>query len=254
MVIEYDGSHFHGWQKQSHVNSVQAALETAIHQALHSTEISPLQASGRTDAGVHARGQVVNFRTDIEIAPFAFTHAVSSILKHRVAVLSIEKVATDFHALHSATSRQYQYYILNRAAPAVLDVGRVWHVPKPLDLATLNADAAALLGKHDFSSFRGSGCLSKNPVKNIFESFWIREEGDLLVYTIRGKGFLKQMVRNIVGTLVRLNHNKLKAKSIEEVLLARDRRVAGITAPANGLFLDYVCYEGWSSNEIRKNR
>ncbi len=254
IVIEYDGSHFHGWQKQSQVLSVQEALEIAIHQALHSTEISPLQASGRTDAGVHARAQVVNFRTDLEINEYAFTHSVSSILKNKVAVLSIEKVSDDFHSLLSATSRQYQYYILNRPATAVLDFGKAWHVPKPLNFDQLNIDAAALIGKHDFSSFRGSGCLSKNPVKNVFESYWKQESGGMLVYTIRGKGFLKQMVRNIVGTLVRINHGKLKIKSMNEVIAAKDRTKAGITAPACGLFLDYVSYGDWHSNSVMECR
>ena len=167
IVIEYDGSHFYGWQKQACLPTVQEELQRAIQQALHSTEIYPLQASGRTDAGVHAR-------------------AISNILRHKVSVLSIEKVDDSFHSIHSATARQYRYYIINRAAPPVLNFGFIWHVPKPLDFERLNLDAAFLVGKHDFSSFRGSGCLSKNPVKNVFESYWTIESDSVLGYTIRG--------------------------------------------------------------------
>ena len=114
-----------------------------------------------------------------------------------------------------------------------------WHVPKPLDLSRLNRDAAVLVGEHDFTSFRGRGCVAKNPVKTVYISS-VEKQGDKLIYTIKGKGFLKQMVRNIVGTLVRLNQDKLKIKTIEEVLAVKDRTKAGICAPAAGLFFDFV--------------
>ena len=244
MVIEYNGSFFHGWQKQLNANSVQEELTTAVREALHvnSSEdnfISGLTAAGRTDAGVHARAQVVVFRTNIQIYPHSFMLAVSNILKGKVSVLTIEKVAADFHPLTSAVARQYQYVILNRASPPVIEAGMCWHVPKPLDLSRLNRDAAVLVGEHDFTSFRGRGCVAKNPVKTVYISSF-EKQGDKLIYTIKGKGFLKQMVRNIVGTLVRLNQDKLKIKTIEEVLAVKDRTKAGICAPAAGLFFDFV--------------
>lgn len=242
IIVEYFGGAFHGWQKQKGLLTVQSELERVIRTVLHSDDISPLQGAGRTDAGVHARGQVVNFRTDLDIDSLVFKHSVSSMLKGKLAVLSVEEVPMSFNALRSATSRQYSYRILNRPAPAVLDHARAWHVSSPLDVSKLRDDALCLVGERDFTSFRASGCLSSTPIKTIRESEVI-VDGEYLIYRVIGKGFLKQMVRIIVGTLVQLNRGKTRLNSMSEILEAKDRRMAGVTAPPHGLYLDQVFYD-----------
>lgn len=246
LVIEYDGQAFHGWQKQEGLVTVQSELERVVHLILRTTDTSGLQAAGRTDAGVHARGQVVNFKTDVEIEPLRFKHSVSSLLKGKLSVLDVSPVEMDFNSLHKALSRQYSYRILNRPAPAVLDYARTWHITAPLDVERMQREALTLIGKHDFTSFRASGCMSTSPFKEIFESE-VRVEGHHITYRVVGKGFLKQMVRNIVGTLVQLSRGTLQLQSMEAVMASKDRRLAGVTAPAHGLYLDYVQYEGWKS-------
>jgi tRNA pseudouridine38-40 synthase len=242
LIVEYDGACFHGWQKQQGLLTVQSELERAIHIALHTSDISPLQGAGRTDSGVHALGQVVNFRTNFEVDLRVLKHAVSNILKNKLAIVHADKVPMDFNALHKATSRTYRYLILNRAAPTVIENGKAWHVVFPLDIDKLQNDAKILVGNGiDCTSFRASGCLSKSPIKNIFESK-IEFDGRCIQYTITGKGFLKQMVRNIVGTLVALNRNKLSVPTMKEVIEAKDRKIAGPTAPAHGLYLVSVQY------------
>jgi tRNA pseudouridine38-40 synthase len=241
IVIEYDGGCFHGWQKQQNLITVQSELERAIHIALHTDQVSPLQAAGRTDSGVHALGQVVNFKTNFEVDLRRLKSAVSNILKNKLSILDAVEVPLSFNSLHSAVARQYRYVILNRHAPAVIDHTKAWHVVFPLDIDRLKSDAAVLVGEHDCTSFRASGCLSKSAIKKIFNSE-VEVQGRHLVYTIRGKGFLKQMVRNIVGTLVELNRGKLELQSMSEVLYAKDRKKAGPTAPAHGLYLERVEY------------
>lgn len=248
LIVEYDGQAFHGWQKQHNQVTVQGELERVVHTILRSTETSGLQAAGRTDAGVHAKGQVVNFKTDIVIDPLIFKHSVSSLLKGKLAVLDVAQVPMDFNSLHSAVARQYVYRILNRPAPAVLDYGRVWHISAPLNRRVLHQESQKLVGKHDFTSFRASGCMSTSPIKEIFESEMV-EEGDYLTYRVLGKGFLKQMVRNIVGTLVQISRETLQLSSIQDVMDSKDRQKAGVTAPAHGLYLEYVQYEGWRSSQ-----
>lgn len=219
---------------------MQGELDRVLRLVLRK-DISSIQGAGRTDSGVHARGQVVNFKTDGEIDLLRLKHSVSSLLKGELAILEADYVPDSFNALRSAISRQYSYHILNRPAPAVLDRGGVWHITSELDLERMQREALVLLGKHDFTSFRGSGCMSSSPVKEIFESE-VSRDGYYIIYRVLGKGFLKQMVRNIVGTLVQLARGTLEASSIKEVLEARDRRVAGVTAPAHGLYLDFVRY------------
>lgn len=248
VVIEYDGAAFHGWQKQPGLRTVQGELERVIRSYIRTDEVSGLQSAGRTDSGVHAWAQVVNFRTNATFDLFRFKHAVSSMLKGDVSVLDVAEVPSGFNALHSALSRQYTYRIVNRPAPPVLDKHRVWHVATKLDREFMQHSAAMLVGEKDFKSFQGTGCLSKNTVKSIFESE-LTVTGDYLEYRVLGKGFLKHMVRNIVGTLVQLGKGNLPIATMEEVLAVRDRTRAGMTAPSHGLFFDYVQYEGWNSRE-----
>jgi len=240
LIVEYDGSGFHGWQKQPGVRTIQAELEKAIITIVRG-RISALHSAGRTDSGVHARGQVVTFKTDQEIDFKALTRGVSHILRPELAILSAEVVSDSFHPGRDSIQKLYQYTILNRATPAVLDRGKVWHIPRILDKTAMKEQAKVLVGEHDFSGFRDSECTARTPVKEIFTSELV-ESGDFLIYRVTGSGFLKQMVRNIVGSLVAIGKGMKEAKSMQEILDSRDRRLAGPTAPPYGLCLERVDY------------
>ena len=240
MIIEYDGSHFCGWQEQAHATSVQEELHQTLEVVLRE-KIKVVHASGRTDAGVHARAQVVNFHVSQTPDLHRLGHAVSSILRGKVSVLSTEIVDDSFHSRRSAKRKQYSYRIINRPMPLVLDQGRGWYVPDRLDIQLMKEQAALLVGEHDFTSFRAANCDAPSSVKLIYESE-ITESGNSLIYRVVGAGFLKQMVRTIVGTLVGIGRGTLEPKSVLEILALKDRTKAGITAPAWGLYLDWVEY------------
>lgn len=240
LIIEYNGAAFHGWQHQPGLRTVESELKRVLPMVLRE-DVRVVYAAGRTDAGVHARGQVVNFlvsqRPDLRRLRFS----VSSILKNDLAVLAADLVPLDFRARKHARARQYSYRIDNRDAPLVLDYTRAWHVPTPLNLEAMRQSATVILGKHDFSSFRGAKCASTSPVKEILESELI-SEGPRITYRIVGTGFLKYMVRNIVGTMVEIGRGILPPDAMQDILAARDRREAGMTAPAYALCLDWVRY------------
>ena len=243
-VIEYNGAGFHGWQKQPQLRTVQSELQRALEMVLRA-KIHGLVAAGRTDAGVHARGQVVSFAVpqpvggeeDLE----RLAYSVSSVLRGEVSVLSADFVPEDFNACRSALCKQYSYSILQRRSPAVLDSGRVWHLSCPLDIRKMSEEAARLCGEHDFASFRSADCTAKSSIRIIHQSE-IEQIGCYVRYRVVANGFLKQMVRNIVGTLVALGRGKSPHGSILEILDARDRRAAAATAPPYGLCLDWVKY------------
>ncbi len=241
LVLEYDGRRFKGWQAQPGVRTIETELEKALQMVLR-VPVHPIWSAGRTDAGVHARRQVVNFQFESVPNLFRLCHAVSNIMKGDLAVVAADVVPDEFHARHSAIAKQYSYTILNRPMPPVLDKGKVWHVSRPLDIEQLRRDAAVLVGEHDFSSFRGARCSSRTPVKTIYESE-IEVAGSYVIYRVVGSGFLKQMVRAIVGTLVYLNRGLLTLKTMQEVLDARSRQLAGVTAPPQGLCMDWVKYQ-----------
>lgn len=239
-VVEYDGSKFHGWQKQPGLRTIEAELERVLSMVLRE-RITPVYSSGRTDSGVHAKGQVVTFRVSEVPDLFVLGASVSNILRGELSVVAAEMVADGFRVREDAVSKQYTYTILFRNSPAVLDRGRVWHVTPKLNVDLMKEEAAALIGLLDFSSFRGAGCKSESPIRKIFESEVVLD-GEYIYYRVVGEGFLKQMVRNIVGTLVDLGKNRLALKSIKDILAAKDRRQAGMTAPPYGLCLDWVKY------------
>ncbi|RMG42816.1 MAG: tRNA pseudouridine(38-40) synthase TruA [Candidatus Dadabacteria bacterium] len=240
LVIEYNGAGFHGWQKQPGLRTIEAELEKAISTVLRKP-VSPIYAAGRTDAGVHARGQVVNFYFDGELDLERLSRGVSSIMRPELTVISAEFVPQDFHARKSAVSKHYCYTIYNRQNPPVLDYGKVWFVSDKLDLEKMKQEAEKLVGEHDFTSFRASGCGAHSPIKTVYRSE-ILQDGPYLYYKVSGSGFLKQMVRNIVGTLVAFGRGNNKLSTIEEIINARDRKLAGVTAPAYGLILERVDY------------
>lgn len=242
LIIEYDGSRFFGWQEQAGVRTIQADLKKALQTILRSP-IEGLTASGRTDKGVHARGQVVSFRTANDSFPLdRLKLGVSALMRDEVAVLSADEMPARFNARFTPHIKQYSYSILTRRAPPILERHTMWHVPWKIDLEKMKSAARDLVGKHDFSSFQATDCTADSAVRTVEESqFEIC--GDILVYRVVARSFLKQMVRSIVGTLVALGEGRLELQSMREVLEARDRKKAGMTAPARGLCLDWVRYE-----------
>lgn len=237
--IEYHGGSFAGWQSQSHGNTVQDALE----RALGTVAGVPLRAvcAGRTDAGVHAVGQVAHFDTAVERPESAWIRGVNSSLPATVAVRWSQVVADDFHARFSARSRSYSYCLLNRPVrPAVLH-GRVGWFHQPLDVAAMNAGLQLLLGEHDFSAFRAAECQAKSAVKHMHLARVV-VQGEILRFDFRANAFLHHMVRNIVGAVVFVGKGKYPPQWIGELLLARDRSRAAPTFDGAGLYFTGVEY------------
>lgn len=239
--IEYDGGGFVGWQRQDNGPSVQAALEAAV--VAFCGETVTVQGAGRTDAGVHALGQVAHL--DLETAPPADTvrDALNAHLRPLpVAVLSAEAVAETFHARFDATRRTYLYRIINRRAPLALDRGRAWFVPVPLDAAAMHAAAQILLGRHDFSTFRARECQARTPVKTL-DRLDVTRRGDEIRLDVEARSFLYHQVRILAGTLRKVGSGAWSRNDLAQALAARDRARAGETAPACGLFLVSVGYD-----------
>ena len=240
LTLEYDGGGFVGWQRQDNGASLQQALEEAIEG--FSGERVTTVAAGRTDAGVHALGQVVHVDLVRPREPGVIRDAVNQHLRPApVAVLAVEEAAADFHARFSAKLRVYRYRIVNRRSPLTLDRGRAWWVPKPLDAEAMDEAARALVGHHDFSSFRASECQAKSPVKTL-EAFAVRRDGEEIAATARARSFLHHQVRNMVGTLGLVGEGKWSTDDVAAALAARDRAAGGPTAPAEGLYLVEVLY------------
>ena len=241
LTLEYDGAPFVGWQRQDNGPSVQAALEDAL-RALTGQAVEVIGA-GRTDAGVHALGQVAH----IDLADERFDgrklrEALNYHLKPApIAVLAAAPAPADFHARFSATARAYLYVIVNRRAPLAIDRGRAWQVRQPLDVAAMAAAAEPLLGHHDFTSFRAAQCQAKSPCKTL-DRLTVTREGDEIHIEAGARSFLHHQVRNIVGTLKWVGEGKWTAREVAAALAARDRAAAGPTAPADGLYLVSVAY------------
>ena len=240
LTLEYDGRGFVGWQRQDNGPSVQAALEAAVKRFCG--EAVTAHAAGRTDAGVHALAQVAHIDLDKETGADTLRDALNFHLKPAaVAVLAAEAVADDFHARFSATERAYRYRIVNRRAPLALDRGRAWFVPVPLDAGAMHEAARALLGQHDFTSFRAGECQAKSPVKTL-DALEVSRDGDEIRIEARARSFLHHQVRNMAGSLRLAGEGKWSRADMERALAARDRRAAGPTAPADGLYLVAVRY------------
>ena len=246
LLLAYDGTSFHGWQRQPNVSTVQDCVEKAIERILG--EPVTLYASGRTDAGVHALGQVANFACSCRIPEANLQRALNDILPPEVRVRGVSEAAPDFHARYAARSKTYRYRILQADVCSPFLWRYVWHCPYVLD-RRLTAEAARLfVGEHDFTSFAASGTWDEDDsepamVRSVFSSkvLW-RERSGLLVYEIRGNGFLHHMVRNLVGTLVEVGRGRFMPADVLRILKARDRTCAGPTAPPQGLCLMRVEY------------
>ena len=242
ITIEYDGTNLQGWQRQNKGVSVQYYLEEAILGFSH--QVVEVIAAGRTDAGVHATAQVAHFDLDTSMDTFHLREAINARLKNLeapVSVLEVEEVSQDFHARFSAKGRGYVYRILNRRAPTVLLKDRVWVIGYSLDVEKMREGAKYLLGNHDFSSFRGAGCQAKSPIKTL-DKLDIVVNGDEIDFIVEARSFIYHQVRNIVGTLKCVGDGKLSPKDIKTILEAKDRKKAGPTAPACGLYLNKVMY------------
>ena len=241
--IEYDGSHFHGWQSQPSGNTVQDQLERAL--ASVAGERVRLAAAGRTDTGVHALAQVAHFETTAARALSAWVRGANALLPHAIAVQWAAPVADDFHARYSAQSRTYHYVLYNHPVrPALLD-GKVGWFHQGLDAAAMRAAAAYLAGEHDFSAFRSSQCQAKSPVRNL-RACAIRQSGVHFKFEFTANGFLHHMVRNIVGCLIYVGKGKYPPVWLADVMASRDRRRAAPTFSPHGLYLAAVEYApGW---------
>jgi tRNA pseudouridine38-40 synthase len=240
LILEYDGTPFCGWQRQNGILSVQQALEEAI--ARFSGETVTTQAAGRTDAGVHALGQVVHFDLTAPRDPFRIREALNYHLKpHPVAVLLVEEVAATFEARFSAKARHYEYRILNRRAHPALDRTRVWHVPVALDAEAMHAAAQLVLGQHDFTTFRAAECQAKSPVKTL-DVLTVSRQAEVIVVTAGARSFLHSQVRSMVGSLKLVGEGKWRPRDFRAALDGADRARCGPLAPPTGLYLTRVDY------------
>jgi tRNA pseudouridine38-40 synthase len=240
LTLEYDGQPFRGWQRLSEGPSVQQALEDAV--LAFCGETTRVLGAGRTDAGVHALGQIAHLDLAREVALETLRNALNHHLRPRpVVVLEAVRVANDFHARFSARARHYCYWIVNRRAPLALGAGRAWQVAVPLDAEVMHEAAQRLLGHHDFTSFRSSICQAATSNKTL-DRLNVSRHGEVVEITASARSFLHHQVRNMVGSLKLVGQGKWPVERIEAVLQARDRAQAGPTAPACGLFLVRVDY------------
>lgn len=237
--IEYDGTDYHGWQFQADRPSVQACVDSALSRvANHPVTIT---CAGRTDAGVHALEQVVHFDTKAEREQFAWTLGVNNYLPSDIRIIWALPVSVDFHARTSAIARCYRYGILNRRVHSALDRHRLCRYHRQLDVNTMQQAANHLIGEHDFSSFRSAGCQSKSPHRRLYR-INVRREGEQVWVDIIGNAFLHHMIRNIIGVLLEVGCGQQTTTWVNDVLNARDRKVAGITASAAGLYFAGILY------------
>jgi tRNA pseudouridine38-40 synthase len=239
LTVEYDGTHYHGWQVQPTGETVQAVLEKAVSTVLGRP--THVIGSGRTDAGVHALGQVANFLSDTELEPHRVQRALNALTPDDVTIKAVEIVPDSFHARRDGRSRIYEYRILNRPSPSPFLLKFAWHVHDPLNIALMREAITCLGGEHDFSAFRAAGCDAVHSIRTIYLAS-LNPRDELIVFTVEATAFLRHMVRNLIGTLVEVGRQQRTPQSFAEVLQSRDRTKAGIKAPARGLFLMEVKY------------
>jgi len=240
LVIEYDGTNYQGWQVQAKGPTIQGMIEEKL--ALLTGETICLVGSGRTDAGVHAFGQVAHFKTNSKMDVQSIQRALNSLLPPDISIQRAEEVEEGFHARRQSKSKVYEYRVLNRNLRSVFHRGHAWHIPQKLDFEEMKRAARNLIGEHDFSSFRSVGSPTRTAIRRVTRAEWKRGRDGLIRFEIEANGFLKQMVRAIVGTLVEVGKGKMSAEEFQKILESRDRKKAGQTAPAHGLFLKEVKY------------
>ncbi len=241
LVLEYDGTNYHGWQIQPNLPTIQGEVEDALTKLAK----APIQiiGAGRTDSGVHAEGQVANFHTDVQIPTVAFQKGLNTILPRDIVVCEAIEVPAEFHARFSATSRRYRYTILNRAYSSALSRHRSYFHPAAIDVSQVDALCQSLVGKRDFSAFQKTGSDRLNPVCEIYEArCW--KAGEHVYLEIEADAFLRGMVRAIVGTVLKYQHCEDAATQLRRIVEAKERTAAGPAVPAHGLSLTHVKYSG----------
>lgn len=257
LVVEYDGTGLCGWQRQANGPTVQGHLEAALSKLLvHDVTVA---GASRTDAGVHARGQVASFHTERAIPVHGIRRGTNALLPDAIAIVDASEAGDDWHPRFSATGKHYRYLLLTRAERSPRWRDRAWHRPEALDRGAMRDAAAALIGEHDFAAFRAAGCTAKHTVRRIDQIEISELPGELvgdgaagvapivasvLAIDVRGNAFLRNMVRILVGTLVEVGQGRRSPSQVAEILASRDRTRAGITAPARGLELVSVRYDG----------
>jgi len=246
LLIEYDGANYLGWQVQKKGPTIQGMIEEKLKML--TGEGIRLTGSGRTDAGAHAFGQVAHFKTRSDMAPQSFQRALNSLLPPDIVIKGVMEAREDFHARKQARSKVYEYRILNGPIRSAFFRGYAWHIPQKLDWEEVKRATRKLIGEHDFSSFRSTGTPTKTAVREVFRAEWKKGGDGLMHFEIEATGFLKQMVRAIVGTLSEVGKGKIGAEEFERILESKDREKAGPTAPALGLFLKEVKYEAVAQN------
>lgn len=241
-VVEYDGTAYHGWQLQKDLPTIQGQMEKALERILGTP--TRVHGAGRTDAGVHAAGQVGHFIANWSHPPAELGRACNAMLPQDITVRSLEPAAEDFHARHSARSKTYVYRILNLPLRSPLLRLYSWHVSYPLDFSSMEEATAYLAGSHDFAAFGSPTDGTPSTVREVLHARWDRDQVDsLLEFTICGTGFLRYMVRSLVGTLALVGSKKIKPDEFQEILESRDRSKSGPTAPPQGLCLKSVQYD-----------
>lgn len=241
LILEYDGGQYHGWQRQKNALTLQEILENCLGR-LTGEELR-VHSSGRTDAGVHAVGQVANFRTSSSLPLSVFQRGLNSLLPRDFVVKEAAEAPDEFHARYSALAKTYEYRLLTRPIRSPLSHNYCWWLPKSLDLNSLRRATSFLGGEHDFSAFQASGSSIKNPVRRVMAAYWAQAPGGWLIFRITANGFLRGMVRTLVGTLVEMGIGRRQPAEIIDILASRDRRRAGPSAPAKGLYLLEVFYQ-----------
>lgn len=240
LIIEYDGSNYAGWQKQENAMTVQQKLEEALLQLCN--EPIQLIGSGRTDSGVHARGQTANFITKATISPERFCPALNALLPYDIRISRSEEVSMNFHAQFSATGKRYKYSMIVNSYGTAIGSQYYSHVYPPLDTAAMKQAVKDFEGTHDFASFMATGSPVQSTIRSIYKSELIQEK-EFLYFLVTGNGFLYNMVRIMAGTLIDVGKGKINRNGIPEILASRDRGRAGFTAPPNGLILEEVYYD-----------
>ena len=240
LTLEYDGGPFMGLQRQAHGPSVQQSVEEAVHAI--TGETVTLHAAGRTDAGVHALAMVVHVDVAKDLTPFRLMEALNHHLKpDPIAVLACEEKPEDWHARFSCVGRSYLYRIANRRAPLALERGRAWHVVQELDAEAMHRAAQALVGRHDFTTFRSAHCQAKDPVKTL-DRLDVRRERDQVLIEAEARSFLHHQVRSMAGCLALVGMGRWREEQVAEALEARDRQALGLNAPPEGLYFVEACY------------
>jgi len=241
LTLEYDGTNYHGWQLQQNAVTLQGTLESVLARLMGGPV--RVRVAGRTDAGVHALGQVASFKSGRVVDLYRLQRSLNALLPHDIVVTHIEAVPDTFNPRRDALSRTYLYRIWNHPWPSAVWARYAWHVPFPLDCQAMDRAAALLVGDHDFSSFRGADSAEHDPLRTVLRST-VRRADEFLVYEVEARSFLRHMVRNLVGTLVDVGRGALSVADFAGILAARDRTRAGLNAPAQGLFLVAVKYKG----------